>query len=58
VLLADFLVTMVVITFGLLYAKVNPVYLAILAGITFALFFVVSTLLTRSDVYVESQKKH
>jgi membrane-bound metal-dependent hydrolase YbcI (DUF457 family) len=52
VLLVDFLATMGVITFGLLYARVDPVYLALLAGITFALFFVISFLLRRSSVSV------
>jgi hypothetical protein len=57
VLLVDFLAAMAVITFGLLYAKVDPVYLALLSAITFILFFVVSILLTRSDQYVRSQRK-
>ena len=52
VLLVDFLATMGVITFGLLYAKVEPVYLALLAGITFALFFIVSFLVRSSSASV------
>ena len=48
VLLIDFLAAMAVITGGLLYAKVAPVYLVILAGITFALFFIVWALLSKS----------
>lgn len=42
-----------VITFGLLYAKISPIYLVLLAGITFVLFFVVSILLVGSDRYVD-----
>ena len=45
VLLIDFLAAMGVITFGLLYAKVNPVYLALVAAITFVLFYIVWVLL-------------
>ena len=48
VLLIDFLAAMGVITFGLLYAKVNPVYLVLLSAITFGLFFVVWVLLAKS----------
>ena len=44
-LLADFLAAVAAITFGLLYAKVDPVYLILLLGITFALFFIVWWLL-------------
>ena len=57
VLLVDFLAAMAVITFGLLYAKTNPIDLVILAGLTFALFFVVSALLHRSDAYVRARKR-
>jgi len=49
VLLVDFLAAMGVITFGLLYARVNPVYLFLLASITFGLFFLVWALLSRAD---------
>jgi len=48
VLLADFLAAMGVITFGLIYAKVDPVYLALLSAITFGLFLIVWALLARS----------
>jgi hypothetical protein len=49
VLLVDFLAAMGVMTFGLLYAKVDPVYLVLLAAITFALFFMVWALLAKSS---------
>jgi len=53
VLLADFLAAMGVITFGLFYAKISPVYLLLLSAITFSLFFLVWVLLAshpaRSD---------
>jgi hypothetical protein len=39
-------------TFGLLYAKISPVYLVLLSSITFVLFFILSVLLTDSDRYV------
>jgi len=48
VLLVDFLAAMGVITFGLLYAKVDPVYLVLLSAITFGLFFIVWALLAKS----------
>ena len=48
VLLADFLAAMGVITFGLIYAKVDPVYLVLLSAITFGLFFIVWALLAKS----------
>jgi len=48
VLLVDFLAAMGVITFGLIYAKADPVYLVLLSAITFGLFFVVWALLARS----------
>jgi len=57
VLLVDFLAAMAVITFGLLYAKASPLDLVILAGLTFALFFVVSALLSKSDQYLRSQRR-
>jgi hypothetical protein len=44
----DFLAAMGVMTAGLLYAKVNPIYLVLLSAITFALFFVVGALLRKS----------
>lgn len=49
VLLADFLAAMGVIAFGVIYAKVDPVYLVLLSAITFALFFVVWALLAKSS---------
>jgi hypothetical protein len=49
VLLADFLAAMAVITFGLLYARVDPIYLVVLSAITFALFFIVSFLMRQSS---------
>jgi hypothetical protein len=48
VLLVDFLAAMAVIAFGVIYAKVDPVYLVLLSAITFALFFIVWALLARS----------
>ena len=48
VLLVDFLAAMGVITAGLLYARISPVYLVCLGVITFALFFIVWVLLSRS----------
>jgi len=48
VLLVDFLAAMGVITFGLLYAKVDPVYLVLLSAMTFVLFFIVWALLAKS----------
>lgn len=48
VLLVDFLAAMRVMTAGLIYTKVDPVYLVILSGITFGLFFLVWALLVRS----------
>jgi len=48
VLLADFLAAMGVITFGLIYARVDPVYLVLLSAITFGLFFIVLVLLAKS----------
>ncbi len=48
VLLVDFLAAMAVITGGLLYARVDPVYLVLLGAITFALFFLVWALLAKS----------
>ncbi len=35
-------------TAGLIYARVNPVYLVLLSAITFALFFLVWALLVKS----------
>ena len=55
-LLVDFLAAMAVITFGLLYAKESPIDLVILGGLTFALFFVVSALLSKSDQYVRQEQ--
>jgi hypothetical protein len=48
VLLVDFLAAMGVMTFGLIYAKVDPIYLVLLSAITFGLFFVVWALLVKS----------
>jgi hypothetical protein len=49
ILVVDFLATMGAITFGLIYAKMDPVYLVLLSAITFGLFFVVWALLARSS---------
>ena len=54
ILLADFLAAMGSITFGLLYAKVNPVYLVLLCAITFGLFLTVWALLAKSDSAMSS----
>ena len=48
VLLVDFLAAMGVMTFGLIYARVDPAYLVLLSAITFGLFFIVWALLARS----------
>lgn len=50
ILLVDFLAAMGVMTFGLLYANVDPVYLAVLSAVTFALFLLVWVMLRRSSV--------
>lgn len=56
VLLVDFLAAMAVITFGILYARASPIDLVILGGLTFALFFLVSALLSKSDQYVRKEQ--
>jgi hypothetical protein len=48
VLLIDFLAAMGVMTGGLLYAHIQPIYLAVLSGITFVLFLFVWILMTRT----------
>lgn len=58
VLLVDFLVTMSVVTGGLLYAKINPVYLLMISVVTFVLFFVIWGLLLGSNKYVAKEKKN
>jgi len=57
ILLVDFLVAMGVMTFGLLYAKISPIYLVLLSSITFVLFFIVSILLVDSDRYVAKGRR-
>jgi hypothetical protein len=49
VLLIDLLAAMGVMTFGLLYARVDPAYLALLSAITFALFLLVWVMLRRIE---------
>jgi hypothetical protein len=48
VLLVDFLAVMGVMTGGLLYAHIQPIFLALLSAVTFALFLFVWILMTRS----------
>jgi hypothetical protein len=48
VLLVDFLAAMGAITFGLVYAKVELVYIVLLSAITFGLLFIVWALLAKS----------
>jgi len=50
VLLVDFLAAVGVMTFGLLYARVDPVYLVLLSAVTFALFLLVWVMLRRSSI--------
>ena len=57
VLLIDFLVTMGVATAGLLYIKVNPLYLLMMSVLTFVLFLIVWALLLGSNKYLAKERK-
>ena len=56
VLLIDFIATMGVTTAGVLYLRTSPLYLLLLAMVTFVLFFVISGLLSLSDLDLGPKK--